>query len=292
MEQDPMLPDAYGLLGMARRDEGLDKIGEAEDLLREAVRLAPNDTVQVTRLAGMLIDVARIDASRQAPLRLEAKELLEARLKDDRESVEIPLLLAVLAREEGGNLERVEWLLKKIKKNDPKFKDSQHRVRLEFALLDLERGLLDAAERTVRELVRKDPSNHRVFGALARILESRTMLIPAYSEYKRAVDRTSSGSLARVAYEREMARLQKLIEEAAASLGEGESLPLPEELPEESGLAPVAFEDSAEAEAEYTAGANESVEGDEGPSTNESVESAEAGATEADAAPSSDEDTN
>ena len=38
-----MLPDAYGLLGMARRAEGAASLETAESLFREAVRLAPND---------------------------------------------------------------------------------------------------------------------------------------------------------------------------------------------------------------------------------------------------------
>ena len=77
-----MLPDAYGLLGQARRDEGLDKIGEAEELLREAVRLAPEDTVQTSRLASLLMVRARIEPDSATALREEAKEMLTEALKN------------------------------------------------------------------------------------------------------------------------------------------------------------------------------------------------------------------
>lgn len=227
MELEPMLPDAYGLLGQARRLEGRESLPEAESLLREAVRLAPGDPVQTSRLVGLLLDLAQVDAERTEALYEEATELLEDQLKGD-PTADAFLLYASLLRRQGKDLERCDWLLGKAKKVLGRRKRNT-RLMLERALLELAQGHLDEAEKRVRKLAEKEPTNPEVFAALAQVLEARGLFIPAHAEYLRAQERTSPVSLARERYDAELARLQALIEAQVAGLVPG--LPVDEDEP-------------------------------------------------------------
>ena len=223
MEVDPMLPDAYGLLGQARRDEGLDKLGEAEELLREAVRLAPDDTVQTSRLASLLMVRARIEPDHAKDLRKEAKEMLDEALKGERRAPEAHLMLATLVRESGVDLDRADWLLKQARKNTDRHHERNQRIRLESALVDMARGKLDAAEQAIRKIVGKDPSLGAAFAGLGHVLEAKEQFIPAHAEYMRAKERAAAGSPDAVFFDQQIARVQGVIEAQAAGLWQGSS---------------------------------------------------------------------
>jgi tetratricopeptide (TPR) repeat protein len=222
MDLEPMLPDAYGLLGMAKRDEGAEALPEAETLLREAVRLAPDDPVQTARLADLLIHLAaaETDAGKRSDTFAEAQELLETSLRGDRKAPEAQLLLAQLHRRSGGDLERADWLLSKAKKNSERGAERHHRISLERALVMMARGEIDPAEALVRDQAARNPSSHRAFATLAQILEARDQIIPAHAEYLRAKERAPQGSLWAAAYDTELARIQARIEARAAGLAD------------------------------------------------------------------------
>jgi len=211
----PMLPDAYGLMGQAKRDEG--QIKEAETLLREAVRLAPEDVVQLTRLVDLLMAQARVDLDNQKKLRDEAREMLEIAMKDQRKS-SAQVLLATLLREEGDDLERAAWLLGKAKPHLDRRTDLYKRLQIEKALQLMATGDLDQAEGNIRERCQRDPTDHRAFVALGHILEARELFVPAHAEYLRAKERAAQNSLEAQAYEAHMKRMQSIIEAQAAGL--------------------------------------------------------------------------
>jgi tetratricopeptide (TPR) repeat protein len=241
MELQPMLPDAYGLLGMTRRDEGPESAEEAESLLREAVRLAPEDPVQTARLADLLIDKAAgiEDAGARSDVFAEAKELLETALRGDRKAPEAQLLLAQLHRRSGGDLERADWLLKQARKNSDRGAERHHRINLERALIDLARGNVDAAEATARDTIARNPHSHTAFATLAAVLEARQQFIPAHAEILRAKGKAPEGSLWQKGYDADLLRLQGLIEAQAAG-----TLPAPE-----PAAAPAAAEGAEKPEA-------------------------------------------
>jgi len=239
MNQAPMLPDAYGILGMAKRAEGAEALEEAEQLLREAVRLAPDDAVQVSRLADLLAHKARTTGGAEGEaMRAEARELLDNALRGEARAPEAHLLLAQLIREDGGDLERAIWLLKKVKKNSDRSPERKTRIALEFALIDIARNELDSAERSVRGLSEKDPSNHRVFAVLSRILEARQQLIPAHAELMRAKERAPLGSLDQQRYEGDLTRLQTMIEAGVHLLPDPVNAPAESSLPQLESVAP------------------------------------------------------
>jgi tetratricopeptide (TPR) repeat protein len=218
MEIDPMLPDSYGLLGMARRDEGAEALPEAESLLREAVRLAPGDPVQLSRLVDLLLDQARVDADRSVALRDEARALLEDAIKGERRAPEACLLFATLLREEGGDLERAGWLLGQAKKLTDRGHERARRIVVEHALIDMAKGDLNAAETALRQHVARDPSHARGFAALGHVLEAREQFLPAHAEYKNARDRTAQNGLEWMFYDQQLRRVAAIIEAQAAGL--------------------------------------------------------------------------
>ncbi|TNE86910.1 MAG: tetratricopeptide repeat protein [Deltaproteobacteria bacterium] len=228
MSDDPMLPDAYGLLGNARRDEGLEALDKAEELLREAVRLAPEDSVQLSRLAHLLFDRATAETEGGAERLAEAKELLDTALKIDKKSAEVHLLLARIVRHQGADFERATWLLDKAWKLTDRNAERKSRIRLERALVDMHKGELDKAESEIRGLLAKDPSNARIYMGLATVLEAKQLFIPAHAEYTRAKERCNEKSLTYREVEGHLARLQALIEAQAAGLAVESAAPAEE----------------------------------------------------------------
>lgn len=219
MEEAPMLPDAYGLLGMARFDEGKAALPRAEELLREAVRLAPNDRVQIPRLVTLLLAKARVAEGLERETILdEARELLARITRDQSKHAEGFLLLARVERE-AGKLDRADWLLKQARKHADKRARIGNRLRFEWALLATERGDLDKAEKDVRALIEKDKGDPDLFVALSRILEKREQLIPAHAELLRAQERVSPNSLRGEDIAAQLTRLQDAIAAQAAAVG-------------------------------------------------------------------------
>ncbi|MBT3218218.1 MAG: hypothetical protein HN348_03935, partial [Proteobacteria bacterium] len=123
-----------------------------------------------------------------------------------------------LFREEGSEPERAAWFLKKARKTNDRNQERMQRIQLEQARLDILVGELDSAEATIRDLGHKDPSNAKIFKALATVLEARQLYIPAHAELLRARERTSPQSLQFLRFEGELARLQAIIEAQAAGL--------------------------------------------------------------------------
>jgi len=224
MALEPMLPDSYGLLGQAKREEGVDSLPRAETLLREAVRLAPDDPTQVGRLADLLLAKARMaEASEGAAIREELKALLDPLTKGERKAPEAHLLLAQLVRQEGGDLDRAVWLLKRARKLSERHAgERMMRITLEEALIDGLKGNLDAAESTARESCAKNPGDHRPFGALGQVLTWRRSFVAAHAEFQRARERAPQGSLEAAEYATALAQLQTMIEVEAARLYAGE----------------------------------------------------------------------
>lgn len=219
MDQAPMLPDPYGLMGMARFDEGVEALPRAEELLREAVRLAPQDRVQIPRLVTVLLAKARVaPVDQMAAIRDEARELLAPITRDDSKSAEGFLMLARLERE-SNNLDRADWLLKQARKHIEKRKGLGNRIRLESARVSTQRGDLDKAEADIRQLIERDQSNPTLFMALAEVLEARQLFIPAHAELLRASERVAATTLEGQHVAAQLARLQAVIEAQAASVG-------------------------------------------------------------------------
>ncbi|MFM2163394.1 MAG: Tetratricopeptide repeat [Pseudomonadota bacterium] len=220
-DADPLLPDAYGLLGMARREEGAEKIDEAESLLREAVRLAPTDLVQTSRLVWLLLDIARGVPERAEGARAELRGLCEGLIAADGSSSEAHLLYAIALREEGGDLDQAAQQLAKARKLAADERGGKAggaaRLDIEEALLDLHRGKLDEAETRLRRIEKKEPHNPRVFAALAKVLEARGQYVAAFHETRRAAERTAPSSLDRHALDLDLVRLQALVEAGAGA---------------------------------------------------------------------------
>jgi tetratricopeptide (TPR) repeat protein len=224
----PMLPDAYGILGMARRAEGASSLEVAESLFREAVRLAPEDAVQLSRLVYLLLEKARgaSTVEERDTYYAESIALLEPILQSREKSPEVFLLMAQITRESSDDINRAQWLLKQARSNTPRGHERNRRIQVETALLEIRAGKIDEAEARLRQLGQKDPSNPHIFAALALVLEARGQYIPAHAELLRSRERVSPNSLQFAGYERELLRLQAIIEAQASGLM-AQTLPQP-----------------------------------------------------------------
>ena len=151
----------------------------------------------------------------------EANDLLDPLVKGDNKASRAQVLLSEVIRESGGDLERARWLLKTAGKKARRGTPIKSRIRLQNAMLDITEGKLDDAEAAIRALAEKDPTNHRIFLALSMALEARGQVIPAHAEMLRARDRSSANSLDRVAYQREIERIQALIESGITNIDYG-----------------------------------------------------------------------
>lgn len=218
MDLQPMLPDAYGLLGIVRRDEGA--LAEAEQLHREAVRLAPGDATQAVRLADLLATRARVEDN--AALRAEARAIVEPLLQGDRPP-EAALLLATLLREDGEAADRRAWLLDIAAKAGDGRADRGYRVAVERALHRAVEGELGEAQAALWDLTRREPSAWRAFAALGHVLEIGSQPVPAHEEYGKARDRAPQGSLERALCEHHLVRLKRAIESEIAQVYAGPS---------------------------------------------------------------------
>jgi len=286
MAADPMLPDAYGLLGMARREEGADSLIEAENLLREAVRLNPGDLVQVSRLVGLLIDIARGVPERTASAREEVRALLDDLLLREKKSWEAHVLYASALLEEGDQAERALWFCKKAMHLAPRRRPIQARIELVQARARIQAGQLDKAEKTLRGMIKREPSNHRVFAAMAALHEARGQGVAAHAELRRAADRVGATSLDGQRYQLELARLQAAIEaeaQAALAATQGGAAPAPADgaAPAEAAAAPA---EEAPAEAAAAPAEEAPVEAAAAPAEEAPAEAAAAPAEEAPAA--------
>jgi len=228
MEQSPMLPDAYGLLGMARFDEGIEALPRAEELLREAVRLAPNDRVQIPRLCTLLLAKAKVSEGLERDAILEEIRELLARITRDKVKHADGFLLLAKVERVAGNLDRADWLLKQARKHADKRNRIGNRLRFEWARLATERGDLDKAEKDIRDLIERDQGNPELFMALAQVLKRREQLIPAHAELMRASERVPPNSLRGQEVAARLTELQQAIEAQAAAVAAG-TAPTPTE---------------------------------------------------------------
>jgi hypothetical protein len=127
-----------------------------------------------------------------------------------------------LIREEGGDLDRAGWLLKRARKLSERHAERHHRITLEEALLEGLKGNFDPAEAAAREACAKDPGNHRPFAVLGQVLAWRQMYVAAHAEFLRAKERAPMGSLEAEEYQAALLQLQAMIELQAARLYAGE----------------------------------------------------------------------
>lgn len=240
MALDPKLPDAYGLLGALRAEEGALSLDAAETLLREAVALAPDDIVQTARLVRLLLDIAAGMPARAEAVRTEIRERLDHLREVHKEEWEVYALYAEALREEGADADKIGWFLQRARKLAPKRRGIDRRFRLEGARLDLIRGALDRAERTLKEMASRDPSDGEVLATLAEVHAGRGYAVAAHAELSRAIDRMSPHALSRARAEARLAEFQAAIVAESEAMAAGLAAPPIPGTAAARGVAPIA----------------------------------------------------
>ena len=206
MELEPQMPDTYSLLGRLVAGRGGDSWQAAEELLREAITLDPEGSQHKARLGGMLRLRGLGDAEQRDALWGEARELLEAAVRDNERSSEAALELALLLLDMGVEHERVQWLLKKRVTGPETSTFAVALVRLYVV-----QGKLNPAEQKIRSVLKKHGMDHAVHAANAELLHAQKRIFLAAEELKKALAVAPPDAPQRTRYQQGLDALTALI---------------------------------------------------------------------------------
>ncbi len=224
MALEPMMPDTYGLLGQILLRRGPASWEKASEYLEEALRLAPDDPVHLTRQGTLLRQRGLIDREQRDEHWSRAVECFERAIQGRRRNHDALRQLAtlLLERQNDEDIDRIAWLLDKAAKPSRSQKRGKPRGRaprpdkvLE-ARLAARRGRVHEAEAVLERLVQRDPKNHRARAAWAEVLYAKSRVFKAHAEYQRAQQDAPPDAVERLVYEGAIEQLQALIESGQA----------------------------------------------------------------------------
>lgn len=211
MELEPMMPDAYGMLGEILIGRGPSAWEEAQQYLDEAIRLDPARATHQLRLATLRRAQGMVDLEARAERWAEATEKLKAVVQGDSENGLAHALLCALLLDSDGDLDQAEWLAKKAMKIM-----ETHEALVQRARVLIRRAAFEDADRLLDKAIKKEPSYHPAFAAKAELLIAQGQVFVALEHLKKARERSPKDAPDRAMYEADMARFTALIESGAA----------------------------------------------------------------------------
>jgi len=212
MDLEPAMPDTYSLMGALYIAQGQERWQDAEDALREALRLDPEGAVHLVRLGSLQRLRGLVDVDNRATLWAEAREVLENAIKDNQRVMGAALELSWLLLDMNEDHARVEWLLSKRLHQQ----DNQRRVKLARARAMSRTGRHKDADAILQKLHRKDNMDYQVLAAMAELDFARNKVYRAADHLKQAVDVAPETAPERGFYGEELVRLQTLVTSGAA----------------------------------------------------------------------------
>lgn len=213
MEVEPMMPDSYAMLGEALLATGAEHLEEAETLTAEALRLAPEHPLHQARRGNLLRKKSMLDPENAAELLAEAEASTRAAMATEKNNSRILTLLGtILLDRDGGDLEQVQWLLKQAAK-----RGETPDIFIQRARLLARQGQPAESERLLERAINKAPSHHEAFAAKAELALINGNPFLSLDHLKVAKERSPKNAPERARYEREMAKMQVLIESGAAA---------------------------------------------------------------------------
>jgi tetratricopeptide (TPR) repeat protein len=208
MALEPMMPDAYGLLGEVYVYMGPERWPDAADALAEARRLDPENTLHLARLGVLTLEMSRNDPSKLD----EAQALLEAAVQADRKNYVAHLHLGRLLIDRGGDLDRADWLLKGAHKID----EHAAAPAIERARIAARKGFYPEAEALLDRAQKATPADWHVYYARGELFEAQGLIFNAEPEYRKAHERVPASAAGRGRIEDALARTLGLIASGAA----------------------------------------------------------------------------
>ena len=153
-----------------------------------------------------------VDASNRSTLLEQANELISEALKSEPDSVRALVLHATVLLDQEGDLEQIEWLLKKASKRYENANTLTQRARLALRQEKYERTgkLLDKA-------YKRESSYYPAFGVRGEMLFAQGHIFHALEAYKTARERSPKTSPERSLYEQRIEQLKLIIESGAVT---------------------------------------------------------------------------
>jgi tetratricopeptide (TPR) repeat protein len=220
-ELEPMMPDTYGMMGEISTELGPEHWEQAESYLAEALRLAPNHPVHLTRKAGLLRLQALTDAERREVLLEEAEALLRQAIVEEKNNRRAQTMLATVLIDKDGDLDQARWLLKQVMRKGRGGRRREHPDALvQRARLLVRDEAWDEAEALIARAIKGEPSFHAAFAVRGELHHRKGDLIPAFEAYKSARERSPREAPERALYEAALSTLTSEIEAAAARAAE------------------------------------------------------------------------
>ena len=207
MDLEPEMPDTYSLMGALYTEQGPERWQDADDALREALRLDPDGAVHLVRLGTLQRLRGLMDVDNRTTLWAEARELLENAIKDNQRVMGAALELSWLLLDMNEDHARVDWLLNKRLHQQ----DNQRRIKLSRARAMARTGRHKDADAILQKLHRKDNMDYQVLAAMAELDFARNKVYRAADHLKQAVDVAPEGAVERGFYGEELVRLQTLV---------------------------------------------------------------------------------
>ncbi len=208
---EPMMPDNYSMLGEVYVRMGAARWEEADQVITEARRIAPESPVHMLRAASLLRARALIDADQHDALLAEASALLGEVLKRDPGYNRAMVMQATTILDQGGDLEQAQWLLKRAMKRHETAEGLTQRARIL-----LREGKLDEASRILDRANKKESAYHPAYGIRGELLQAQGDLFRALEAYKTARERSPRTAPERAVYEAAIANLGALFESGEA----------------------------------------------------------------------------
>lgn len=208
LELAPGDAETYARLGSVLSNQGPERWEDAENALRYAIELEPEFKQHGGRLATLLRRRADLATEGRDALLAEAKDLLEAALKDKPNSPQPYLELAQLLLDSGGDLERAGWAAKRAAKqsqrNDPT-------CMVLLARIETRSGKLAEAERRLQKALKVKGHEAAAHAGLAELYFAQSKVFAADQELGLALQLSKPGSAAHAGFKREKAKIEALI---------------------------------------------------------------------------------
>jgi tetratricopeptide (TPR) repeat protein len=180
---EPMAPEAYSRLGEVLVNRGRERWADAEEALRFAMSLEPERGVHRARLGRLLRVRAMVseDSAAAAALREEAKELLEAAIKESSRYGWPFLELTYLLLDMDGDMDRAEWCLHKAHKI---FEGKHPGLSLALARIMARTRREEEAEQRIQRALKGKSNPHEAHFALGELYYSMGKVFAAASEFR------------------------------------------------------------------------------------------------------------
>jgi tetratricopeptide (TPR) repeat protein len=210
MDLEPMAPEAYSRLGEVLVNRGRERWADAEEALRFAMSLEPERGVHRARLGRLLRVRAMVseDSAAAATLREEAKELLEAAIKESSRYGWPFLELTYLLLDMDGDMDRAEWCLHKAHKI---FEGKHPGLSLALARVMARTRREEEAEQRIQRALKGKSNPHEAHFALGELYYSMGKVFAAASEFETAINFAPEGIPERELYKLRAAQTTLLI---------------------------------------------------------------------------------